>query len=332
MQPVLGRVPSFLNAADGGGDGQRASLCYVITGSASGLGLATARLLAHEGYTVVGCDRDGASLDSISDELGSHFKPLLCDITDPQSMRTAAATLTHMQPDGIDAILHFAGMHSGGPLMELAEHEFAAVVDVNLTGVWRTQKTFFPLLKARRGRTIIVSSEVAHARFSHAFSGAYSLSKIALDNMAVTLRQELALLEPRMDVVVLHLGQFTTPLLTRAAGAYSTFLERKPDSDFAPAMEWTAGLVSWYTRTGQSASTVTSPEIVARKVLAVLSARKPRKIYSVGVSPLMRIVAWIPSAVLDSVIISKLRATIRGNGGGAFELVAALCTAMLGIL
>jgi len=332
---MIGAVPSwpwFPSEADRDINKQL-SACCVITGAASGLGLATARKLVHEGYTVIGCDRNAMALDRISLELGNLFRPLVCDLTSPKSMREAAETLAELQPDGIDALIHFAGLHSAGPLMDLSEHEFASVVDVNLTGVWRAQKSFFSALEVRRGRTIIISSEVAYARFSHAFSGAYSLSKIAVDQLAVTLRQELALLEPPMDVMLLNIGMFSTPLLSQAANAFSTYSDRHMGSPFTVAMGWADGMAKWYMQRGLVGDSAHhSPDIVARKVVQVLQCRKPRKRYCVSVSSLMHLVRWIPSSVLDMAIITVLRAQMYGFAQGARELLTTVLTAIMYIL
>ncbi|KAJ1640319.1 hypothetical protein T492DRAFT_931607 [Pavlovales sp. CCMP2436] len=174
--------------------------CVLLTGVASGLGLTTARMLVHEGVQVIGCDREAGVLDALAAELGSRFMPVACDMTDPGSMDEAAQLVRAAQSDGIDGIVHFAGMHSAGPLMELSEQEFSAVFNVNVVGVWRTQCVFFELLRMRRGRTVFISSEVGYARFCHAFSGAYSMSKVALDELGTVLRQEYACLEPPMEL------------------------------------------------------------------------------------------------------------------------------------
>lgn len=74
---------------------------------------------------------------------------------------------------GIDGLIHFAGIARGGPLVEMEESAFATLINVNVTGVWRVQKHFFPLLRVRSGRTVLVSSEVGWARCYTAFSAPY---------------------------------------------------------------------------------------------------------------------------------------------------------------
>jgi NAD(P)-dependent dehydrogenase (short-subunit alcohol dehydrogenase family) len=312
-------------------DAAREAMCCLITGVASGLGLATARVLVHEGIGVIGCDRSADALDQLAVELGSRFRPVACDVSCPQSMEEASRAVEAMQPDGLDALIHFAGLQASGPLMDLSESEFALVLNVNVIGVWRAQKAFFQLLRARRGRTILISSEVARARFCHAFSGAYALSKVCLDEFATVLRQEYGCLQPPMDVSVLHLGMFATPMLGRAASSFALAAEKYPNSPFAPALLGGDKLVRWYTRDGAALqhSARYSPERVALKVLDVLDARSPRKRYAMNVSWLMGLVSLIPSGLFDLVVVAMMRSQMYGWGKALKELLTTVITAIM---
>lgn len=308
---------------------RRSSTCVLLTGVASGLGLATARALAHEGMEIIGCDRDTDALDQLAAELGSRFRPVTVDVSSPGSVSEAARVVAAMQPDGLDAIVHFAGVHSAGALMDLTEAEFAGVLDINISGVWRVQRAFFALLRLRRGRTILISSEVAHARFCHPFSGGYSISKIALDNFATVLRQELRCLEPPMDVSVLHLGMFSTPLLGRAASSFGAAAARHPDSPFAPALLAGDSLARWYMRGSMAERAFRcSPERVAQKVIEVLEARSPRKRYGVNVSWAMGLVAALPPAFVECCLVAGLRGYLYGVGRASREILTAIFTAL----
>lgn len=329
---------SFYSAAPAPGDvahdAARTASCVLITGAASGLGLATAQRLVHEGIAVIGIDRYADTLDQLALQMGHRFRPLVCDVTDPQSVHEAATAAAVMQPSGIDAIVHFAGLHSAGALMDIDESEFADVLNVNVVGVWRTQRAFFDLLRARRGRTIVVSSEVARARFCHAFSGGYSMSKCCLDNFASVLRQEFACLQPPMPVTVLHLGQFNTPLLASASSRFALAAQGAPHSAFSPALIACDGLVRWYTRPAASAqhSAHFSPDRVAQKVLDVLEAGWPRERYALNVSWLMVLVSIIPSAILEFVIVAGIRAKLYGHWKALSELITSVLSAALMIL
>lgn len=321
MEQLVGLTADDVHAS------RRSATCHLLTGVASGLGLASARMLVHEGMQVIGFDKEASALDQLAAELGSRFRPVVCDVTSPASVADAARAVAAMQPDGIDSLVHFAGVHSAGALMDLSEAEFAGVLDVNVSGVWRVQRAFFRLLRLRRGRTLLISSEVARARFCHAFSGAYSISKMALDNLATVLRQELACLEPPMEVVLLHCGMFATPMLGKAASSFGLAAARHPNSPFSPALLAGDSLVRLYTR-GDGDTFRYSPERVAHKVLNVLEARRPHASYAVNVSWLMSAVALLPAAALDLVLVAGLRAQIYGIGRATREIAMTVLTAL----
>lgn len=320
--PPLHTVPSWSQF--------NASRVYLITGAASGLGLATARQLVHEGHEVVGVDVQSAALDTACAELGQLFKPILCDVTSPQSVAEAAASLEELQPDGVDAVLHFAALDSTGPTLELGEDSFARAIDVNVTGVWRAQRAFFPALKKRRGLTVLISSEVAFARLAHAFAGAYSPSKAALDALAHGLRQELACLEPPMRVSLVHLGVSATRLLERASAAFSRHAERCPRSEYVAALPACDAFARWYTA-ASARRRENQPEVVARRIHAILASRAPRGRYSINVSWLMWLASRTPQWVLDALVVGALRARLHGGAAahGARELASSIITALV---
>ena len=82
------------------------SRTFVVTGAASGIGLATARRLLADGDTVVGAD-----LASPPD-LGPRFMFVMADITDEAAVAAVLAAV----PDRLDGVVHAAGVAGGGPL------------------------------------------------------------------------------------------------------------------------------------------------------------------------------------------------------------------------
>ncbi|WP_264992468.1 SDR family oxidoreductase, partial [Mycobacterium montefiorense] len=79
---------------------------FVVTGAASGIGLATARRLLAEGATVVGAD-----LESPPD-MGPEFHSVTADVTDEAAIEAVLAAV----PDRLDGIFHAAGVAGGGPV------------------------------------------------------------------------------------------------------------------------------------------------------------------------------------------------------------------------
>ena len=107
------------------------SRTFVVTGGASGIGLATARRLLAEGGTVVGTD-----VATPPDDLGARFEFVTADITDED----AVAAVFSAVPDRLDGVVHAAGVAGGGPVHLVPKSEWERVIDVNLTGTFVVAK------------------------------------------------------------------------------------------------------------------------------------------------------------------------------------------------
>src|ERR1700723_2203799 len=127
---------------------------FVVTGAASGIGLATARRLLAEGGTVVGAD-----LASPPD-LGPRFTFVTADITD----EAAVAAILAAVPDRLDGVVHAAGVAGGGPVHLLGRAEWDRVIGINLTGTFLVAKAALarmiaqPRVDGERGSIVTVAS------------------------------------------------------------------------------------------------------------------------------------------------------------------------------
>jgi NAD(P)-dependent dehydrogenase (short-subunit alcohol dehydrogenase family) len=112
----------------------------LITGGASGIGLALGRALADRGMRIALCDRDGAALKAAADELaaaGASLLPLVLDVTDRTAWREAMSKARAFGP--LHAVCANAGIAPGGaPLSMLAPEAWDRIVAINLTGVFNT--------------------------------------------------------------------------------------------------------------------------------------------------------------------------------------------------
>ena len=204
-------------------------ICFV-TGAGSGIGKSIVRQLLANGDGVIACDINASALEALRQELSqSEEKQLLtvqADVRSATSMDIAAETsASWLRGRGgrLYCIVNCAGLIYGGPLTELDDAEFSMVLDVNVLGTFLTTKKLFPLLhtanlcsdETGRGaaRVVIMSSEVAAAQLSPAFSAPYSMSKFAVEAFATGLRQELGLLG--LKVIVINPGA-TLRLPTKA--------------------------------------------------------------------------------------------------------------------
>ena len=132
-----------------------ASRTFVVTGAASGIGLATARRLLADGGTVVGTD-----LAAPADDLGTRFEFVAADITDEATVAAVFAAV----PDRLDGVVHAAGVAGGGPVHLLDRAEWERVIGVNLTGTFLVAKAAVarmieqPRVDGERGSIVTLAS------------------------------------------------------------------------------------------------------------------------------------------------------------------------------
>ena len=125
-------------------------LAAVVTGGGSGIGLATARLLASRGAQV-------AVLDL---KPGDEFTSVAADVTDDASVRLAVETAAgHL--GGIDILVNNAGIGSIGTVADNPDEEWHRVFDVNVVGIVRVTRAALPYLRASEHAAIVNTCSIA---------------------------------------------------------------------------------------------------------------------------------------------------------------------------
>ncbi|WP_156744596.1 SDR family NAD(P)-dependent oxidoreductase, partial [Mycobacterium sp. E740] len=131
------------------------SRTFVVTGAASGIGLATAQRLLAEGGSVVGAD-----LAEPPEDLGDAFEFVRADITDEADVAAVFAKV----PSRLDGVVHSAGVAGGGPVHLLDRAEWDRVIGVNLTGTFLVAKAAVakmieqPRVDGERGSIVTLAS------------------------------------------------------------------------------------------------------------------------------------------------------------------------------
>ncbi|MFI7386393.1 SDR family NAD(P)-dependent oxidoreductase [Streptomyces sp. NPDC049813] len=155
----------------------------LVTGAGSGLGRAIARAFAAEGASVIAAGRTAASLDetvALIEAAGGTAASVTADVTDSAQVRDLVArSVTRF--GGLDVAVNNAGiLRGGGPVGEVSEEDWDAVLRTNVTGVWLAMKHEIAHMKENGGGAIvnIASNLGAHKRIPNA--GAYITSKAAV--------------------------------------------------------------------------------------------------------------------------------------------------------
>ena len=160
----------------------------VVTGAASGIGLASARALVAAGARVVMVDRDAAALTAACAPHGAAMMPLVVDLLDAQACAA-------MVPRALDAagridILHAnAGLYIGGDLVDAQADAIDRMLNLNVNVVMKNVRDVLPHMIARGSGDIIVTSSLA-AHFPTPWEPVYASSKWAIDCFVQTTRRQ----------------------------------------------------------------------------------------------------------------------------------------------
>jgi NAD(P)-dependent dehydrogenase (short-subunit alcohol dehydrogenase family) len=188
----------------------------LITGGASGIGLATAREFARAGANVVVADMDAGGITAVSKEFqASRWKilGLHCDISD-QDACGQAVTAACRAFGGIDVLFNNAGITQRSLFENTQVSVVRRVMEVNFFGAVHMTKAALPSLLERKG-TIVVNESIAGVAPLLGRCG-YAASKHALHGFFTSLRCELA--AKKVHVMIICPGFIQTNLQTRALG------------------------------------------------------------------------------------------------------------------
>ncbi len=148
----------------------------LVTGAASGMGLAIARLFAQEGAALAMLDRNADGVQASADALGA--AGIACDVADRASVDAAVAKAAAML-GGIDGVINAAGILIGKQFDDLDPESWDRVIAVNLTGPYNVVRAALPMLRAARRATIVNIASVG-GQMPMAGMAAYGASKAGL--------------------------------------------------------------------------------------------------------------------------------------------------------
>lgn len=232
--------------------GRLAGKVAFITGAARGQGRAHAVRFAQEGADVVIVDHC-QQIDTIpyalatADDLdetarlvkdqGRRVVSVQADVRDLSSLEHAHQVAVE-EFGGIDILVANAGVGSFGPALEITEQQWQDVIDVDLTGVWKTARTVVPDMVERGGGSVILTSSVAglvaFLNLSH-----YTAAKHGVVGLMKALAAELAPHHIRVNSI--HPTTVDTPMIDNIE-TRELFLPGVPNPDRAVAAELMKGL------------------------------------------------------------------------------------------
>lgn len=166
----------------------------VVTGGAGGIGSETAHQLADAGASVVVADVDESGAAETADSIcsaGGEATAVGADVTDPAAVEAMVATAVDTYGSLDVAVNNAAVVGERAPVGEYQESEWARVIDVNLSGVWRCCKHELPAIAADGGGAVVNVSSVL-GRAGYRFASAYVAAKHGVVGLTRTAAQEYA--------------------------------------------------------------------------------------------------------------------------------------------
>jgi NAD(P)-dependent dehydrogenase (short-subunit alcohol dehydrogenase family) len=180
----------------------------VVTGGVSGIGLATARLLAERGARV-------AVLDRSADSAPSNVEQLRCDVGDDASVRSAVTAAAELL-GGIDIVINNAGIGARGTIADNDDAEWHDVFDINVVGIVRVTRACLPYLRGSGSAAVVNSCSIA-ATAGLPQRALYSATKGAV--LSLTLAMAADHVREGIRVNCVNPGTVDTPWVARLLDA-----------------------------------------------------------------------------------------------------------------
>jgi 3-oxoacyl-[acyl-carrier protein] reductase len=185
----------------------------IITGSASGIGEATAIKFAAEGAKVVVCDVNQAGIDSVVAALvasGADAVGFVVDVTKPDTIAAMVAGVKEKYTR-IDVLVNNAGITQDAQLFKMTEDQFDRVIDINLKGVYNCTKAVVDTMIAQNSGVILNASSVVGV-YGNFGQTNYAATKFGVIGFVKTWAKELGKKGIRANAVCP--GFVATPMVT----------------------------------------------------------------------------------------------------------------------
>ena len=270
----------------------------LITGTSSGIGHATAKLLLEQGHIVYCTARRVERMKDL-EEIGG--KVMFVDVTDEQTIKKAVETIIKNE-NKIDVVYANSGYACTGALETVDIDDAKAEFDVNFFGVARTINAVMPQMRKQGYGYIIVTSSLAGI-VSEPMMPYYPASKYALEGMIDGFRME----TKKFGIKVVKIQpsfidtEFIIPAMRTLAEA----------SQAESAQAYKEEFISFKENFTRLISNAPQPIKVARVVSKIISKKNPRRQYAVGIEcVLCKIVKkifgdWIVGKIMTMIFLGK---------------------------
>lgn len=169
----------------------------IVTGGASGIGLAIARKFVQKNIQTIIIGRDKQKLEQACKDLGRLARSYVCDLSNFSELPGLATNIAE-EYGQIDILVNNAGIHLKKPLLEVTDDEFFKVIEVNLNAVFVLSRETAKVMARQKSGSILNISSMA-ARYGIPKVIAYTAAKSAVEGMTKAMAVELSPLGIRVN-------------------------------------------------------------------------------------------------------------------------------------
>ena len=162
----------------------------IITGGASGLGLASTKKFVQQGIKTIMIGRNEANLKATADELGELCQYKVCDLSDLNAIPTLIKEI-EAEYGTIDILVNNAGINLKKKFEEVTDEEFQRIITTNTTSVFAISREVARIMLAKSSGCIVNISSMA-AQYGIPYVIAYTAAKTAIDGMTKAMAVELS--------------------------------------------------------------------------------------------------------------------------------------------
>jgi NAD(P)-dependent dehydrogenase (short-subunit alcohol dehydrogenase family) len=270
----------------------------VITGTSTGIGMATALYLDKMGFTVFAGVRKESDGTALERQATGRLKAIRLDVTDDESIAAAAHLVTEATGGKLSGLINNAGVSLNGPLELVPVADIRKVLNVNTVGLLAVTKAFIPLLRSGKGRIVNISS--GHGLLGVPDKSVYAASKFAVQAVSDSLRVELRPFGIKVSCLVV--GKVDTEVL----GKITAEREQMVSSADPEISKLYKPLFVFFDREVRDLPGI-KPEEVAGVAARALTDARPRAQYLVGPgAKKMKNLARLPVSLRDGLMYKAI--------------------------
>jgi short-subunit dehydrogenase len=269
----------------------------LITGASSGMGKATAGLLAQNGYTVYAAAR---RLDKMKDLESLNVKTIEMDLANEHSMVRGVAQIIK-EHGRIDILINNAGFGSYGAIEDMSLPDAKYQLEVNLFGTARLIQLVLPGMRENRFGKILNVTSIG-GKFAMPFAGWYCASKFALEGLSDTLRMEVK--QFGIDVIIIEPGGIQSEW---SGIAINSLMDRSINSSYKGKIERYINSIK-KSVDAMKRSKKSAPIVIAKLIKKGIEAKHPKTRYIDGYNAkmLLGLRKLLSDRFFDKVMMSQL--------------------------